>query len=152
VRVLNSEGLKMDLFEGFNQHLKQEPFKTNTYSPIVLAYMGDSIYDLIIRSMVVNKGAKAVGKIHKEVSSYVNAKAQADIYYKIEPILTEEERAVFRRGRNAKSNSTPKNADLKTYKHATGFEAILGYLYMSGNLDRIMELVALGLEEDAPDK
>ena len=152
MRVLNSEGLKMDLFEGFNQHLKLEPFKKNTYSPIVLAYMGDSIYDLIIRSMVVNKGAKAVGKIHKEVSSYVNAKAQADIYYKIEPILTEEERAVFRRGRNAKSNSTPKNADLKTYKHATGFEAILGYLYMSGNLDRIMELVALGLEEDAPDK
>ena len=150
MKVSNIEGLKMDLLEGLNQHLKLEPFKTNTYSPVALAYMGDSIYDLIIRTMVVNKGAKAVGKMHKEVSGYVNAKAQAEIYYKIEPLLTEEERAVFRRGRNAKSNSTPKNADLKTYKHATGFEAILGYLYMSDNLDRIIELVALGLNEDEP--
>lgn len=140
----------MDLFEGLNQHLKLEAFKTNSYSPIALAYMGDSIYDLVIRTMVVNEGAKAVGKIHKEVSGYVNAKAQAEIYYKIEPILTEEERAVFRRGRNAKSNSTPKNTDLKTYKHATGFEAILGYLYMLGNLDRIIELIALGIEVNEP--
>ena len=138
----------MDYFEGLNQHLKLEPFKANTYSPLALAYIGDSIYDIAIRTMVINQGNKAVGKMHKEVSTYVNAKAQAEIYYKVEQDLTEEEKAVFRRGRNAKSNSTPKNADLKTYKHATGFEAVLGYLYLLGDLDRIFELIAIGLDKE----
>lgn len=137
----------MDFFDELNQHMSLNEFKTNTYSPIALAYIGDSIYDLVIRTMVMNRGAKAVGKMHKEVSSYVNANAQAQIYYKIEPLLSEEEQAAFKRGRNAKSNSTPKNADLKTYKHATGFEAVLGYLYLSGNLARIFELIAFGLKD-----
>lgn len=138
----------MDFFEGLDKHLNLEPFKPNTYSPLSLAYIGDSIYDLVIRTMVMNQGNKAVGKMHKEVSSYVNAKAQAQIYFKVANKLTEEEQAAFKRGRNAKSNSTPKNADLKTYKHATGLEAVLGYLYLQGKLDRIFELIALGLEEE----
>lgn len=136
----------MDFFEGLNKHLKLDPFKANTYSPVSLAYIGDSIYDLVIRTMVMNQGSKAVGKMHKEVSGYVNAKAQAEIYFKVADRLTEEEQAAFKRGRNAKTNSTPKNADLKTYKHATGFEAVLGFLYLQGDLDRIFELIAMGLE------
>jgi len=138
----------MDFFEGLDKHMNLEPFKPNTYSPLGLAYIGDSIYDLVIRTMVMNQGNKAVGKMHKEVSGYVNAKAQAEIYFKVADKLSEEEQAAFKRGRNAKSNSTPKNADLKTYKHATGFEAVLGYLYLQGKLDRIFELIALGLEEE----
>lgn len=137
-----------DLFKSMTEHLNIEEFKSNTYSPVALAYIGDSIYDLVIRTMVLNQGAKAVGKIHKEVSGYVNAKAQAAMFYKVESMLTEDEMAVFKRGRNAKSGSTPKNTDLKTYKHATGFEAVLGHLYMHKNLDRIIELIHLGLNDE----
>ena len=136
----------MDYFEALNHQLNLKDFKANTYSPVALAYIGDSIYDLVIRTMVMNRGAKAVGKMHKEVSGYVNAKAQADIFFRIETLLTEEEAAVFRRGRNAKTGSTPKNADLATYRHATGLEAVLGYLYLEGKLERIFELIAAGLE------
>lgn len=137
----------MDFFGVLNEQLKLQPFKANTYSPVALAYIGDSIYDLVIRTMVMNRGAKAVGRMHKEVSGYVNANAQANIYFKVSDMLTEEEQAAFKRGRNAKTGSTPKNADLKTYKHATGFEAVLGYLYLKGDLNRIFELIAKGLEE-----
>jgi len=135
----------MDFFEELNRQLNLDPFKVHTYSPISLAYIGDSIYDLVIRTMIMNKGAKAVGKMHKEANSYVNANAQAQIYFKVAELLTEEEQAVFRRGRNAKSGSTPKNADLKTYKQATGFEAVLGYLYLKDDLPRVFELIGLGL-------
>ena len=138
----------MEFFEGLEKHLTLEPFKANTYSPLALAYIGDSIYDLVIRTMVMNQGSKAVGKMHKEVSGYVNANAQAKIYYAIADQLTEEEQGAFKRGRNANTKSTPKNADLKTYKHATGFEAVLGYLYLQGNMDRLLELIAMGLKEE----
>lgn len=136
----------MDFFEELNSQFDLEPFKVHTYSPVALAYIGDSIYDLVIRTMIMNQGAKAVGRMHKAANGYVNANAQAKIYFKVADELTEEEQAVFRRGRNAKSGSTPKNADLKTYKQATGLEAVLGYLYLQGDLKRIFELIALGLE------
>ncbi len=138
----------MDFLEILEQQLKLKPFKTNTYSPIALAYIGDSIYDLVIRTWVLSQGAKAVGRIHKEVSGYVNANAQAQIYHRISDQLSDAEIAAFKRGRNAKSGSTPKNADLKTYKTATGFEAVLGYLYMEGQMARIIELIRMGLAID----
>lgn len=133
-------------FELLDQHFKIEAFKANTYSPVTLAYIGDSIYDLVVRTVIMSKGNKAVGKMHKEASKYVNAKAQAKMYYAVEGVLTEEEKAAFRRGRNAKQGSTPKNADLNTYKHATGMEAVLGFLYLNQDLNRIMFLISLGLE------
>lgn len=141
----------MDYFEGLKEQLGLDAFKVNTYSPLALAYIGDSIFDIVIRTMVMNQGCKAVGKMHKEVSGYVNANAQAQIFYKIEAKLTEEELAVFKRGRNAKSGSIPKNSTMKTYKHATGFEAVLGYLYLTENMGRIFELIKLGLEEKQTD-
>lgn len=136
----------MDLFDEMTRHLSLEPFKPNTYSPLALAYIGDSIYDLTIRTIIMNAGNKAVGRMHKEASSYVNANTQARIYFKVAEHLTEEEQAVFKRGRNAKSGSAPKNADLATYKHATGFEAVLGWLYLKGERARIFELMAIGLK------
>ncbi len=135
------------LFEELGKAFELKPFKAKTYSPLVLAYIGDSIYDLIIRTLIVNKGSKAVGKMHKEASSYVNAKTQAAMYHAVVPFLSEEEMDAMKRGRNANSGRTPKNADLKTYKHATGFEALIGFHYVSDNMSRIVELIEIGLRD-----
>jgi ribonuclease-3 family protein len=88
-----------------------------------------------------------VNKLHKKARAIVNAKAQAEMYYRIQDILTEEEADVFRRGRNAKSFTVPKNADLMDYRHATGLEALFGYLYLKGEKERVVELFKLGMAE-----
>lgn len=138
----------MDNFWNYLEKLNVKEMKAHTYSPLALAYIGDSIYDLIIRTYIMSKGSKQVGKMHKEVSAYVNAGAQAVMYRKIEPILTEEELSVMKRGRNAKSKSIPKNADLITYKCATGFETLIGYLYITKEMERVFELIGIGIEDD----
>lgn len=117
------------------------------YSPLALAYIGDGVYDLIIRTMVVERGNARVNQLHKEVSSMVKAAAQAELVHKIEPLLTEEERGVYKRGRNAKSYTMAKNASVTDYRHATGFEALVGYLYLNHQFERILELVQIGLNE-----
>lgn len=137
-----------ELLDHLNRAFELKEFKPHTYSPLALAYIGDSIFDLVIRTLIMNKGSKAVGKMHKEASSYVNANTQARMYQTIMPHLSEEEMAVMKRGRNAKSGRLPKNADLTTYKHATGFEALLGHLYISGSMDRVVELISIGLMEE----
>lgn len=136
-----------DLLTLLSSEFDTKPFKPHTYSPLALAYIGDSIYDLIIRTLIMNKGCKAVGKMHKEASSYVNAKTQSDMYHAITPYLTEGEFDIMKRGRNAKSGRTPKNADLRTYKHSTGFEALLGHLYISNQLERVVKLIKIGLDD-----
>lgn len=117
------------------------------YSPLALAYIGDGIYDLIIRTMVVEQGNARVNQLHKKVSGMVKASAQAELVHKIETLLTEEERGVYKRGRNAKSYTMAKNASVTDYRHATGFEALVGYLYLSHQFERILELVQIGLSE-----
>ena len=136
-----------DLLTILTSSFDLKPFKPHTYSPLALAYIGDSIYDLIIRTLIMNKGCKAVGKMHIEASSYVNANTQCNMYHAITPHLTEDEMDVMKRGRNAKTGRTPKNADLRTYKHSTGFEALLGHLYISNQLERVVELIKIGLED-----
>ncbi len=116
-----------------------------TYSPLTLAYIGDSIYDLIIRTMLVEKGNSQVNKLHQKASSLVKAAAQKDILHAIQDNLTEEELGVFKRGRNAKSATTAKNASVTDYRIATGFEAMIGYLYMTEQMERILYLVKEGL-------
>jgi len=140
VKVVN------DFLTFLEKELSLDEMKVHTYSPLALAYIGDSIYDLIIRTYIISKGSKAVGKMHKEASLYVNAKTQAKIYHTIKDILTEEELSVMKRGRNAKSGSKPKNTDLSTYKHATGFETLIGYLYVTKQLERLVALIAKGLK------
>lgn len=120
-------------------------FKPKTYSALTLAYIGDSIYDLIIRTLIMSRGNKAVGKMHKEASTYVNANSQGQMYHAVIPYLSEEEMAVMKRGRNANSGRTPKNANMSAYKHATGFESLLGHLYISDKTDRVVELIKIGL-------
>lgn len=116
-----------------------------TYSPLALAYIGDSIYDVIIRTVVVERGNQSAKKLHRTVIQYVNAGTQARMAEALEEVLTEEEKEVYRRGRNAKSNSTAKNASMTDYRKATGIEALLGYLYLQDRTDRAVELVKMGL-------
>ena len=99
-----------------------------TYSPLTLAYIGDSIYDLIIRTMLVEKGNAQVNRLHQHASKLVKAVTQKDMVHAIMDLLSEEEVAVFKRGRNAKSFTTAKNASVTDYRIATGFEALIGYL------------------------
>ena len=126
--------------------------KTSTdpklFSPLVLAFLGDAVYELIIRSMLVNKANKPVNKLNKESSSLANAKTQARFAQILSEHLSEEELRIYKRGRNTTSHSVPKNASISDYRQATGFEALLGYLYLQDKLDRIMELVDICLKEN----
>ena len=121
--------------------------KANSYSPLALAYIGDGVYEIFIRTYVINKGNRPVNKMHKASRELVRASSQAKLYFLIEGMLTEEEDAVLRRGRNAKSVSIPKNGNVTEYRHATGLEALIGYLYIEGKVDRIKELIDTGLNQ-----
>lgn len=112
-----------------------------TYSPLTLAFIGDSIFDLIIRTCVVESGNAPVNKLHKRCSTFVQASAQADLYHTIKDDLTEEETAIFKRGRNAKSFTSAKNAGVVEYRTATGLEALMGYLYLTDQTERLLELI-----------
>ncbi|MGN0514938.1 MAG: Mini-ribonuclease 3 [Lachnospiraceae bacterium] len=136
-----------DLIAIMGEKLGLKEVDLKTYSPLTLAYIGDGVFDLIIRSYVVNKGNKPVNKYHRETSSIVKAQSQAVMIAKIEPLLSEEEMAVYKRGRNAKSHTSAKNASIGDYRKATGFEALVGYLYLDGQYDRLMELMKVALVE-----
>ena len=118
-----------------------------TYSPLTLAYIGDAVYDLIIRTVVVQKGNTSANKLHKQTIEYVKAPAQAGLIEAIMEDLTEEEAGIYRRGKNAKPYTMAKNATMNEYKKATGFEALVGYLYLTDKLDRILELIQIGLHK-----
>ena len=134
-------------FDSYMQEIFQmEEVDVSTYSPLTLAYIGDGIYDLIIRSLVVNHGNKQVNKLHKETSSLVQASAQSLMMRTMQEYLTEEEHAIYKRGRNAKSISPAKNQSITDYRRATGFEALLGYLYLKKEWKRMLDLVKIGLD------
>ncbi|WP_041701804.1 Mini-ribonuclease 3 [Gottschalkia acidurici] len=109
-------------------------------SPLQLAYIGDAVYELLVRTYILSKKNISVHHLHKEAIKYVKAKAQRDILFSIEENLTEEEWNVVKRGRNAKSGTVPKNADLQDYKYSTGFEALIGFLYLLKRYDRLDEI------------
>ncbi len=116
-----------------------------TYSPLALAYIGDGIFDLIVRSVLVLKGSCPVKKLHKEAIHMVSATAQSAMINSLLPLLTEEEEAVYRRGRNAHPGTMAKNAPMSDYRRATGFEALIGYLYLKEEDERLLFLVRQGL-------
>lgn len=115
------------------------------YSPLTLAYIGDGIYELVIRSVIVERANRSNNDLHKRTTKYVNAGTQAKMAEALLKRLTEEEEAVYRRGRNAKSNTASKNASLGDYKKATGLEALLGYLYLTDRMPRVLELIKEGI-------
>ncbi len=116
----------------------------NSYSPLALAYIGDDVFDMIIRTMVVERANRPAHELHLETVRFVKAKAQAEMIEEListEGFLTEKELEIYRRGRNAKSYTSAKNASIHDYRKATGFEALLGYLYLSGEQERVIEIV-----------
>lgn len=114
-------------------------------SPLTLAYIGDAVYEIIVRTIVVENGNAPVNKLNRKVSSIVKAVSQKEAMGRIESKLSEEELAVYKRGRNAKSYTSAKNASIIDYRIATGLEALVGYLYLDGRNERLFELVKIGL-------
>ena len=127
-------------------HLEDQDLRS--YSPLTLAYIGDGVYELIIRTILVKKGNCPVNRLHKKASSLVKAGAQSAIMDVIEEELTPEELSVCRRGRNAHSPTMAKHATMADYRRATGFEALMGYLYLKEDYTRMLTLVRMGIGED----
>lgn len=117
-----------------------------TYSPLTLAYIGDGIYDLVIRTIVVEQANRPANELHQITTGYVKAGVQAQMIVALKDELTEDEAEVFRRGRNAKPHTMAKNASRADYHKATGFEAVMGYLYLTGQNERMLELIKRGME------
>ena len=140
------QSLDNDLVKCIYEGLDMKHTEPSQLSPLVLAYIGDSIYDLVITTWVIEQGNMQVNKLNKKTSSIVKAESQSAMIGVIEPMLSEYEEAVYKRGRNAKSYTSAKNASIGDYRRATGFEALMGYLYLSGQYERMMELVKAGLE------
>lgn len=120
------------------EQLARDPKLTN---PLVLAFLGDATYAHCVRYHLIARGMIKPNQLHKEANRYVSAKAQAHILHTLMPMLTEEEQAVVKRGRNAKSGSVAKNADIVDYRHATAFEALIGYLYLHEREERIAQIM-----------
>lgn len=116
------------------------------YSPLVWAYMGDAVYEMYIREYMINQGLCKNGLLHKKSIKFVSAKAQCAILKELEEMLTEEERDIVRRGRNANPHSTAKNADIVEYKYATGFEALIGFLHLTEQKERLDEILEMCVE------
>lgn len=123
----------MELFSG--KQLSE--YEVSQIPPLVLAYVGDSVYEVFVRTYLVLKGLGQVNKLHRAAIDYVSAKSQAEIAKALTDFLSEEEQYVLKRGRNAKSASIPKNADVTDYRIATGFEALIGYIYLKKDYGRI---------------
>ena len=140
------KGVSFELDTYMQEVFHMQEVDIHTYSPLALAYIGDGIYDLVIRSLVINAGNKQVQKLHKETSALVQASAQSQMMREMQEHLSAEELAIYKRGRNAKSVSPAKNQSITDYRRATGFEALLGYLYLEKNWKRIIDLVKIGLD------
>ena len=121
----------------------------DSYSPLTLAYIGDCVYELTIRTLLVNKGNAPVNKLNKKASELAKAPTQSRMMSMLveNELLTEAELAVYRRGRNAKSFSTAKNATVSDYRRATGFEALIGWLYLKGDSERALEIIKLAFDK-----
>jgi ribonuclease-3 family protein len=139
------------ILQAIKQEFACKEIDIRTYSPLTLAYIGDAIYDLVIRTIVVERGNTSPNKLHKKTVKYVSAVVQAQLIDGLYEELTKEEQEIYRRGRNAKSYTTAKNASVIEYRKATGLEALCGYLYLQGRQERLLELIkkaitGLGME------
>lgn len=122
--------------------------EAGNYSPLVLAFAGDAAYELLIRTMLVKRGNAHLNDLNRRKASFVKASAQSRMMAAIEPYLTQAEADIYKRGRNAKTEHTAKNASVQDYRRATGFEALMGYLYLQGETERMLELVRIGVESE----
>jgi len=136
-----------DIISNMREDFDIKPMEVLNLQPLVLAYIGDAVYEAYIRTMLVINKKTNVNTLHKMSIKYVKAKAQSDIVHRIADKLTQEEQDVVRRGRNAKSVTVPKNAEITDYRYSTGYEALIGYLYLINNTARLMEILRLSVEE-----
>lgn len=134
------------ILEAIKKNFDCREIDIRTYSPLTLAYIGDAIYDLVIRTIVVERGNTSANNLHKKTVRYVNAGTQAQMIEALQDELSEEERTIYKRGRNAKSYTTAKNATVIDYRKATGFEALCGYLYLTGSQERMLALIRTAIE------
>lgn len=118
------------------------------YSPLTLAFMGDAVFEIFVRRLIVTESNRPVNKLHRASSKLVCAEAQARMIKALKPHLTDKELEVYKRGRNAKSHTSAKNASIKDYRRATGFEALLGYLFLDGQKERADELMKRAVESE----
>lgn len=141
--------------KGLNSYIKEQfgidsSVDVRTVSPLTLAYIGDGVYELVVRTVVVGRTNTRAGLLHRQASQLVKAQAQSEMMDILMPHLTAEEESFFKRGRNAKSPTSAKNASINDYRRATGFEAMIGYLYLTDQMERIVELARLALDEYKP--
>ena len=137
----------ISLLDLIKQSFELKEVDIRAYSPLTLAYIGDCVYDLVIRTVVVERGNEPANKLHNKTVKYVKAPAQARLADAVLERLTPQEEAVYKRGRNAKPYTMAKNATMGEYKKATGLEALVGYLYLTDQMERALELIRLGLAD-----
>lgn len=140
--------LESGFIDSLVDHFPMTEKELRTYSALALAYIGDCVFDLLVRTILVSRGNDKPSVYHRKAVHLVNAASQTEMMDMIKPLLKEEEKAVFRRGKNAKGASPAKNQSLHDYRIATGFEALLGYLYLSGQSRRICQLMDFCLKEE----
>ena len=134
------------LKEKFLNEFGLEEQDLRTYSPLTLAYIGDAIFELVVRTVLVERKNTQPEKLHKAATKIVKAETQALMIEALKEDLTDEELTVYKRGRNAKAVTRAKNATMSEYRRATGFEALMGYLYLKGDMERMVKLIHLGVE------
>lgn len=135
----------LSLLEQIKKEFECKEVDVRAYSPLTLAYIGDAVYELVIRTVVVERANRSASELHKRSVKFVQAGTQAAMAEALMEILTQEEIAVYKRGRNAKSNTSAKNASITDYRKATGFEALIGFLYLMNRMDRVLCLVKEGV-------
>lgn len=135
-----------DFYEIIREGLDVPKISGDDFSSLNLAYIGDDVYDLVIRTYLLKEGNLPVNAVNRMANALVKAGAQSRMMETLEPLLSEEELAVYRRGRNAKSHTKAKNATIIDYRRATGLEALMGYLYLQRRYERIVQLIAAGIK------
>ncbi|MDO4523449.1 MAG: ribonuclease III domain-containing protein [Eubacteriales bacterium] len=145
-------GESIEFLQYLDERMQLPETDMREMSPLVLAYIGDAAYELVIRTMLVKTSHAQVERLHRRASARVKASAQAAMIAHLLPMLTEEEERAYKRGRNAKSYTKAKNATMSDYRKATGFEALIGYLYLKKETTRMVDLIREGLDAVFPEE
>ncbi|HCM91988.1 MAG: ribonuclease III [Lachnospiraceae bacterium] len=140
--------MDVSILENIKDKFGLADIDANGYSPLTLAFIGDSVFDLVVKTVVVERANRSANILHRKTSRIVRAQSQAQMvkWFIEKGILSDEELAIYKRGRNAKSPTTAKNASVGDYRKATGLEALIGYLYLKNRTSRIVELIKTGME------
>ncbi|MBQ7586510.1 MAG: ribonuclease III [Lachnospiraceae bacterium] len=136
------------ILDNIKERFELKDINVDSYSPLALAFIGDSVFDVVVKTVVVETANCPASRLHRRTSEIVKAGSQSKMaaWFMDNDILTEEEQKIYRRGRNAKSPTTAKNASVGDYRRATGIETLVGYLYLNNRTDRLVELIKTGME------